>query len=289
MRAIKIKASGKNGFGKIKFFGIARAIIRNMRIVTPGQSGGGLGRHRALRAGDLAQIMKRLHRPVAACRKAASQTGQVGPFGKRMKGNHRRIGRAACRHHLKNRGRRRLKRVINFRITFIDQQQEIMLHGKRQCFFEIGLIGHRALRIGRIAQIKRAHARQRISIKRVQIGQEICLRGRCQIMRLCACRHGGAGINLIKRVRHGHHPIGFWGCDLRGQKQPLAGAVERQDLMRLRHASGNAKAPLQPTARRGLPIGRAGNWRVAAILFDIFADSRKRKRGWRMLRLAQCQ
>ena len=96
-----------------------------------------------------------------------------------------------------------------------------------QRLFQIGPIGHRPLRIGRIAKIKRTQARQRILTQIIKRGDKTIVARGGEIMRLRAGRNRRAGINLIKRVGHGHQPAIFGWGDLRGQKQPFARAVKR--------------------------------------------------------------
>ena len=155
---------------------------------------------------------------------------------------------------------------------------------------QIGPIGNRALRIGGRTQIKRAQAFERRHVQRRQIGQKAGLFRCVQIKRCRACGHSGAGIDLIKRIGHSHQPIGFWRCQLRGQKQPLARAGQGQNICCAgQEIIGQGEAAAQPGLGGGAPFRRPADRRVTTIIGIGGAQGVQHKSGRCMLRLAQGQ
>ena len=125
---------------------------------------------------------------------------------------------------------------VDFRVAFVAENQESKPPGKADDACQIGVVGHRALRVGGRGDEERHGARQQLAGERVEVGQEAGRGGRRQIDRLAIGRHRARRIGGIERVGHQHRRPPASAADParrgdRGEKQSLARAIEHQDFV----------------------------------------------------------
>ena len=132
--------------------------------------------------------------------------------------------------------------------------------------------GNRALRVRGRAQVERHGAIEQglVGSDRFEVGQMPGRRGGVEIDRLGIDREGAPDVGAVVGIAHEH---GRAARDLfasrggqRGQKQPLAGAVERQHLARGVGGGGSAVAASRPGRDRRAQLLRAADRRIAAVV-----------------------
>ena len=148
------------------------------------------------------------------------------------------------------------------------------------------------MRIGRRGDVDRDRSRQRGLIERIEIGQKsVGERGR-QIDRLAARGARAGGVSRIERIGHQDRRLALALADIArrgegGEKQPLAAAVQHQNLAfgidRARQPETGGKPVRGRPAERLDALGDG----IAAEIGDVFGQYRADKGGHRVLRLAQ--
>ena len=180
---------------------------------------------------------------------------------------------------------------VDFRIAFVAQDHEAEAVGELLQPAEILSRCHRALRIGRRGDVDRNGSRQRGVVERVEIRQKsVGERGR-QIDRFAARRAGAGGIGRIERIRYQDRRSALALADIarrgeRGKKQPLAAAVQHQQLGfgidRPRQVEPGGKPVGGGPAERLDALGDG----ITAEIGDVLCQHRTDKGRHRMLRLA---
>ena len=186
-------------------------------------------------------------------------------------------------------GRRLL--AVDLAIAFVGEDQEAEAPRQPDQAGQVGAVGDGALRIRRRSEIDGDRAREEIVLQRIEIGQEAGRRGRRQIDRLALGGDGAGRVGGIKRIGNEHRrPTGARAHPAlggeRGEKKPLARAVEHQDFRRRIDPARERIAAVEPFSHGLGERLDALVHRVAAELLDMRRDHRADERRNRMLRLA---
>ena len=241
-----------------------------------------------------ADVGSELHHPRAiasACYcKAGPQAGQVRPLGQRMKA-HQTFGIGTdFRGDLQGADRRRV--AIDLGIAFVREDLEVVAFGQFQQRGPVRAVGTDPLRVRGRADVGDGRAVQKVGRQRCEIRQETGFRATGQVNRFGARGDRGNGIALIERVRQQDRRalaiLGFRRQRDAGAEQPLARAVQRQDLrFRVAIAFAHLIAPRQPIRDGRTQLGGSLVRGILRQFCGVLQHDRSDKIGNGMLRFAQ--
>ena len=256
-----------------------------MGLVAVSGDGDPLRRHRHLRRGDVAQFEISGEKVPVAGGEADAQAGQARALRQRVKDDDVFEIRRCFQHA------RRRPVAVDLAVAFVAEDEKAEATRQGGEFFQIGAVGHRALRVRRRSEIAGDRAREQILAQRIEVGQKSgCRRGR-QIYRFAVGGGGAGGVGGIKRIGNEHgrpagtrlYPsLGGEGC----KKEPLAGAVEHQHFACRVDRTLKHVAAIEPGGDRLAEGIEPPVHRIASEFFDVRGDHRRNERGYRMLRFA---
>jgi hypothetical protein len=287
--AVIAEAIAEDLVGEVELDPVQPPVLLDMDFVAVGGDRHMLQRHRHLRRGHIAQLVKHRQKLAVAGGEADPHTRQIRALRQRLKRNHiGKIGPRAFQHAARG------FEGVDLRIAFVAQHHEAEAIGQLFQADEIIPRSYRTLRIGRRRKIDRHRSRQGLVIERVEVWKKsVCRRGR-KINRLAAGGVGAGAIGRIKRIgqqdrRRAPALRDVTGGGDGGEEQTLAAAIEHQNFGLGIDRAGKAEPCSQPVCGGAAERLDTFGDGVTAEIGGVFGQHRADEAGHGMLRFAQRQ